>query len=54
MVAPDIVIYREPEPDDCINSNTHLVDANVCTLSDLRKQYSTLPILQPPFPQSGQ
>ena len=37
MVAPDIVIFREPEPDDIINSAR--------TLADIRKCNNQLPIL---------
>lgn len=45
MVAPDIVIYREPEGDDVINSNTLIIDDSVCHLTDMRKGNGGLPIL---------
>lgn len=45
MVAPDIVIYREPERDDVINSNALIVDDSVCHLTDMRKENGGLPIL---------
>lgn len=45
MVAPDVVIFREPEPDEVINEDAFLVDDNVATLSDIRKKYNSLPIL---------
>lgn len=45
MVAPDVVIYREPEDDDVINANTIIVDDTVCNLTDIRKRNGGLPIL---------
>jgi len=45
MVAPDVVIYREPVPDKDINSPIILVDDNVSTLTDIRAKNSGLPIL---------
>lgn len=45
MVAPDVVVYRETEEDDDINSLETVVDNNVCVLSDLRKINGGLPIL---------
>ena len=45
MVAPDIVIFREPEPDDIINSARTIVDQKTCTLADIRKCNNQLPIL---------
>ncbi len=45
MVAPDIVIYREPEPDECINKDRLIVDEKSCTCSDLRASANPLPIL---------
>lgn len=45
MVAPDIVIYREPESDEEINSAAYILDDSVCTLSALRRKANTLPIL---------
>lgn len=45
IIAPDIVIYREPESDEFINTPTVLVDSTVSTLADLRKADNCLPIL---------
>jgi len=45
MVAPDVVVYRETEPDEVINELQTVVDDSVCGLSDIRKACSGLPIL---------
>lgn len=45
MVAPDIVIYRETVTDEEINTPTIIVDDDVATLSDLRRNNGGLPIL---------
>lgn len=45
MVAPDVVIYREPEDDEFINKAEVMVDDHVCGLADLRKSSNRLPIL---------
>lgn len=45
IVAPDIVIYRDPEPDDFINSPVLMVDESVSTLSSIRLRDNKLPIL---------
>lgn len=45
MVAPDVVVYRETEPDEVINEGEVVVDDTVCNLSDIRKSYGGLPIL---------
>lgn len=45
MVAPDIVVYREPEPDEIINSDCLLIDNAVSTLSVIRQSANKLPIL---------
>lgn len=45
MVAPDVVVYRETEPDEVINEGEVIVDDTVCNLSDIRKSYGGLPIL---------
>lgn len=45
MVAPDIVIYREPEPDDIINADNYLVDDSISLLSSLRLKDNSKPIL---------
>lgn len=45
MVAPDVVVYRETEPDEIINGRQIVVDETVSGLSDLRKVCGGLPIL---------
>ena len=45
MVAPDVVVYRETEPDEIINEQEMIVDESVSILSDIRKLCSSLPIL---------
>lgn len=45
MVAPDVVIYRETEPDEVINEDEFVLDDNVCKLCNLRKSNGSLPIL---------
>lgn len=45
MVAPDIVIYREPEPDEIINRQEYLVNDSVAMLSNMRMKCNSLPIL---------
>lgn len=45
MVAPDVVIYRETEPDEVINEQCVIVDETVSGLSDIRKSCGGLPIL---------
>ena len=45
MIAPDIVIYREPESDDFINTPESMVDDEVATLSAIRLKNNKLPIL---------
>ncbi|MBR3479493.1 MAG: hypothetical protein IKQ59_00650 [Prevotella sp.] len=45
MVAPDVVVYRETEPDEVINEQQMIVDDTVSSLSDIRKSHCTLPIL---------
>lgn len=45
MVAPDVVVYRETEPDEVINDQQVLVDDSVSNLSDIRKACGGLPIL---------
>ena len=45
MVAPDVVVYRETEPDEVINEGKLIVDNSVCNLSDIRKSCGGLPIL---------
>lgn len=45
MVAPDVVIYRETEPDEAINRDEPILDETVCKLCNLRKSNGSLPIL---------
>ncbi len=45
MVAPDVVVYRETEPDEVINDPVPLVDDMVCRQADLRQKNGGLPIL---------
>lgn len=43
MVAPDIVIYRETEPDEMINRDEAVLDDTVCKLCNLRKSNGRSP-----------
>jgi len=45
MVAPDVVIFREPEEDKIINNGKAIVDNKFARLTDIRKGNSGLPIL---------
>ncbi len=45
MVAPDVVVYRETEPDEVINERLTIVDESISNLADIRKVFSNLPIL---------
>lgn len=45
MVAPDVVVYRETESDEIINTPIHFVNEHVCKQADLRKENGGLPIL---------
>lgn len=45
MVAPDVVIYREPEEDDVINKGGNIVDNKYSRLTDIRKANCGMPIL---------
>lgn len=45
MVAPDVVVYRETEPDELINAEQMIVDESVSRLADIRSACSSLPIL---------
>ena len=45
MVSPDVVIYRETEPDERINERIPVVDDSICQLADLRSREGGLPIL---------
>lgn len=45
VIAPDIIIIREPESDESINAKQLLVDDSVATRSGLRKRNNALPLL---------
>ncbi|MCM1077345.1 MAG: NgoMIV family type II restriction endonuclease [Bacteroides sp.] len=45
IVAPDIVIYRDPEADDVINANSIIVNDDCSRLTAIREKYNKLPIL---------
>lgn len=45
IIAPDIVIYREPETDETINKSAFIADPTSGCLSDIRKDFGGLPIL---------
>lgn len=45
MIAPDVVIYREPETDETINKDIFIVDSGTGRLTDIRKDFGGLPIL---------
>ncbi len=45
MVAPDVVIYREPVCDDELNTPIKVVDDTVSLKTDIRKKNGELPIL---------
>lgn len=45
IVAPDIIIYREPEPDEVINQDSFIVNEHYAKLTVIREQFNKLPIL---------
>lgn len=45
MVAPDVVVYRDPVSDEAINTPTVVVDDTVCTMADIRAKNGGLPVL---------
>lgn len=45
VIAPDILLVREPEADESINANRILVDGSVATSSALRGRFNSVPIL---------
>jgi NgoMIV restriction enzyme len=45
VIAPDVLIVREPEPDEVINSGQYLVDDTVALRSGIRRRNNELPIL---------
>ena len=45
IIAPDIVIFRDPEPDEFINDPEYIVDRDVSILTCMRESFNSLPIL---------
>ncbi|MEE0977843.1 MAG: NgoMIV family type II restriction endonuclease [Muribaculaceae bacterium] len=45
IVAPDIIIYREPESDDVINETSIVVNDEFSRLASIREKFNKLPIL---------
>ncbi len=45
VIAPDVLVVREPEPDDVINENQILVDDTVGLRSGIRLRNNEVPIL---------
>lgn len=45
VIAPDVVIVREPEPDEVINAEHILVDDTVALRSGIRRRNNGLPLL---------
>jgi NgoMIV restriction enzyme len=45
VIAPDVLIVREPEPDEHINRRTRIVDETVALRSALRRRNNERPIL---------
>ncbi len=45
LVAPDIVMYREPENDEVINTPKIIVDDDIATMTALRSKFNKEPIL---------
>ena len=45
IVAPDIIIYRDPEPDDVINGTSIVVNDEYARLASIREKFNKLPIL---------
>lgn len=44
-IAPDVVVFRDPEPDDCINTPGPLVDATVAQRAAIRAEVQDQPLL---------
>lgn len=44
-VSPDIVVVRNPEPDDRINASSLLIDESVAARASLRQSAGSLPLL---------
>ena len=45
VIAPDVLVVREPEPDDFINATQTIVDDTVGLRSGIRKRNNALPLL---------
>lgn len=45
MVSPDVVVYRDPEPEEFINAGENIVDASIAQHADIREINNSLPIL---------
>src|SRR5690606_5188766 len=45
LIKPDVVIYRNPEPDDVFNAHAVVVGSKEAKYTNLRKVNSELPIL---------
>jgi hypothetical protein len=45
VIAPDIIIVREPESDETINAKQRLVDESVARRTSLRKENNPMPLL---------
>lgn len=45
VIAPDVLVVREPEPDEVINADTVLVDDAVALRSGIRQRNNKLPLL---------
>lgn len=45
IVAPDIIIYRDPETDEFINEDFPIVDGYCSRLTAMREKFNKLPIL---------
>jgi hypothetical protein len=45
VIAPDVLVVREPEPDEVINAAEPVVDETVALRSGLRRRNNNLPIL---------
>lgn len=45
LIKPDVMVLRQPEPDDVINASELVVDNEVASLSGIRSANSALPLL---------
>ena len=53
MVAPDVVVYREPLTDEELNSQVVIVDDSVALQTDIRAKTEGCRFCMPPFPPNG-